>query len=373
MANDFFTKTGNPINNSSGSSSLMRAEFAAIEAAFDKQPALTANGNKLIQVNAAANALEVTTTPTLGTPVSGDATNLTNTIAPQTHAATSKTTPVDADEIPLSDSAAAYGLKKLTWANLKATLAAWINGGTLPGAFTTLTASGGVDKLTTASGVIDVSAATAPTSGQVLMASSDTLAVWQNPPAAPTVVALTSGASWTVPDGIVKVKATIVAGGGGGGRSSSVSYRGGGGGSGGVVIKVFTVTSGASISCSIGAGGAASAATTTAGSVGGNTTFNAITATGGTGGTTSSGTVAAGGAATGGDINIQGGVGYVHGASSGVGNSLGGSTPIGLGTGGYGANGGTQSPGVGYGYGGYGGPSGGPAQDGGNGIIILEY
>ena len=38
------------------------------------------------------------------------------------HAATSKATPVDADEIPLSDSAASWGLKKITWANLKATL-----------------------------------------------------------------------------------------------------------------------------------------------------------------------------------------------------------------------------------------------------------
>lgn len=36
--------------------------------------------------------------------------------------ATSKTTPVDADELPLADSAASFGLKKLTWANLKATL-----------------------------------------------------------------------------------------------------------------------------------------------------------------------------------------------------------------------------------------------------------
>lgn len=39
-----------------------------------------------------------------------------------THAATSKATPVDADEIPLVDSAASFGLKKLTWANLKATI-----------------------------------------------------------------------------------------------------------------------------------------------------------------------------------------------------------------------------------------------------------
>lgn len=42
-------------------------------------------------------------------------------IAPGTHAATSKTTPVDADELPIVDSAASNVLKKLTWANLKAT------------------------------------------------------------------------------------------------------------------------------------------------------------------------------------------------------------------------------------------------------------
>jgi hypothetical protein len=43
-------------------------------------------------------------------------------VAGDTHAATGKTTPVDADEIPLVDSAASFILKKLSWANLKATL-----------------------------------------------------------------------------------------------------------------------------------------------------------------------------------------------------------------------------------------------------------
>lgn len=47
-------------------------------------------------------------------------------VAAPTHAATSKATPVDADEIPLVDSAASFTLKRLTWANLKATLiASW--------------------------------------------------------------------------------------------------------------------------------------------------------------------------------------------------------------------------------------------------------
>jgi hypothetical protein len=42
-------------------------------------------------------------------------------LAADMHAASSKTPPIDADEIPLVDSAASWGLKKLTWANLKAT------------------------------------------------------------------------------------------------------------------------------------------------------------------------------------------------------------------------------------------------------------
>lgn len=44
------------------------------------------------------------------------------TTAEATHAAVSKVTPVDADELPLIDSAASWGLKRLTWANLKAAL-----------------------------------------------------------------------------------------------------------------------------------------------------------------------------------------------------------------------------------------------------------
>lgn len=44
-------------------------------------------------------------------------------VAAAIHAATGKTTPVDADELGLSDSEASWSLKKLTWANLKAAVA----------------------------------------------------------------------------------------------------------------------------------------------------------------------------------------------------------------------------------------------------------
>lgn len=45
----------------------------------------------------------------------------------QIHNAVSKATPVDADELPIADSAASFGLKKLTWANLKATVKAYFD------------------------------------------------------------------------------------------------------------------------------------------------------------------------------------------------------------------------------------------------------
>lgn len=44
------------------------------------------------------------------------------------HAAASKATPVDADELDLVDSAASWGLKKLTWANLKAAVKTYLDG-----------------------------------------------------------------------------------------------------------------------------------------------------------------------------------------------------------------------------------------------------
>lgn len=43
------------------------------------------------------------------------------------HGATGKTTPVDADEMGIADSGASFGLAKLTWANLKATLKSYFD------------------------------------------------------------------------------------------------------------------------------------------------------------------------------------------------------------------------------------------------------
>lgn len=91
--NDFYSDSGAPSTGSQGSSSTMRAEFAAIEAGFDKMPALTGNGSKIIAVNSGGSGLEAITTtgtgsgvratspalvtPLLGTPTSGVLTNCT--------------------------------------------------------------------------------------------------------------------------------------------------------------------------------------------------------------------------------------------------------------------------------------------------------
>ena len=67
---------------------------------------------------------------TAGTVAAGDDPRFVTTaadVASVIHGATSKTAPVDADEIPLADSAASFGLKKLTWANLKATVKSYFD------------------------------------------------------------------------------------------------------------------------------------------------------------------------------------------------------------------------------------------------------
>ena len=58
MTTEYYTKTGNPQSNSSGSSSLIRSEFTAIEAGFAKLPAMTGNAGELVVVNVAGIALD---------------------------------------------------------------------------------------------------------------------------------------------------------------------------------------------------------------------------------------------------------------------------------------------------------------------------
>ncbi len=105
---EYYDHTSYPATGAQGSSAALRAELDAVEAGFGKLPDLAGNGGKVVRINSGATAQEAVTQAVV--------------VAEATNGAASKATPVDADEIPLVDSAASNVLKKLTWANLKATL-----------------------------------------------------------------------------------------------------------------------------------------------------------------------------------------------------------------------------------------------------------
>lgn len=94
-------------------------------------------------------------------------------------------------------------------------------------------------------------------------------------------VIITSGTSWTVPNGVTQILVTLVPGGGAGGGANS-STGGGGGTCGEILTVLMAVTPGQIISLSIGAAGAGVSGN--AGGNGGTTTFNGISVNGGVGG-----------------------------------------------------------------------------------------
>jgi hypothetical protein len=71
MSNEFFTKSGVPATRGAGSSAAVRSEFALVEAAFDKLPALTGNRGKAVVVNSAETGLEAVNTIDTDAPVAG--------------------------------------------------------------------------------------------------------------------------------------------------------------------------------------------------------------------------------------------------------------------------------------------------------------
>lgn len=57
MSNEWYNSAGVPQTGASGASLDIRAELALIAAAFDKMPALSTNGSKILQVNSGGTAL----------------------------------------------------------------------------------------------------------------------------------------------------------------------------------------------------------------------------------------------------------------------------------------------------------------------------
>jgi len=125
-------------------------------AVFDTSPTFTTSINSGVSFTAFAGA---TTSLTLG------GTGATAVVAVPGTLEQSTTTGA------LTVAGGVYIAKKLTAAGAAATGALTVTGA--------VTATGGVDKLTSATGVVSVAGATAPTVGQVLMATSGTAATWQ--------------------------------------------------------------------------------------------------------------------------------------------------------------------------------------------------
>lgn len=201
----------------------------------------------------------------------------------------------------------------------------------------------------------------------------------------PGPTAFTSSGTYTVPNGVTKLR--VRAWGAGGGGGGNTTQGGGGGGGGGAYVEhIITVTPGQAVTVTRGAGGAGGSnssgtAAGNDGATGGSTTvagsgFTTITAPGGDGGggsvSSGQGDSGVGGIGSGGTVNMTGQAGqaglYISGAL-GMG-GMGGAAAAGGGGGG----GSTGLPGAGSspGGGGAGGGSNYAGGAGGNGMVVLE-
>ncbi|CNH98888.1 bacteriophage tail fiber protein [Yersinia frederiksenii] len=185
---------------------------------------------------------------------------------------------------------------------------------------------------------------------------------------------LTAGTfTFTVPDGVTRIRARVVGGGGGAGGSAAVK-SGGGGGAGGYSEDWITVTPGQVLTITVGANGAGGTAGNAGASGGSSSISGYLSASGGAYGDAGGGGTGAGGfggAGTGGSINTVGSDGTDGATTATVGSGIGGGSILG---------GSTRSGGTGRNSLSIGG--GGAAsytlasQNGGNGhagAVILEY
>ena len=181
--------------------------------------------------------------------------------------------------------------------------------------------------------------------------------------------------TFTVPAFVTKIKGRVAGAGAGGSGSNGTTVCGGGGGAGGYAEGIFTVTPGAVITITVGAGGAggASGANSTAG---GTSSIGALASATGGAATFTSGANGVGGGApgvgSGGAVNLSGGSGNDGSASSAAtGTGSGGASAFG---GGGRAGSGSGIAGLSPGSGGGGAySSAGSGAAGAAGIVIVEW
>ena len=187
----------------------------------------------------------------------------------------------------------------------------------------------------------------------------------------------TSNGTFTIPSGVTAVKMTIVGGGGAGAVGSNAcgpSFNGGSGAGGGAAIKFLTgLTSGNTLSVTIGAGGTSASGPGGSGGTSqvasGTQSITTVSASGGGGGIQTAAAAAVGGVGSNGDLNIggQGGMSVTSENSQ-----VGGSSIFGGGAGNP-ASAGTGVAGRPYGGGGSGGQNSPPGGAGAAGVVLFEY
>lgn len=182
----------------------------------------------------------------------------------------------------------------------------------------------------------------------------------------------TSSGTFTVPDGVTRIRVRVVGGGGGGGRGSGTNAAAGGG-AGGYAEGWYDVTPGSTYTVTVGAGGAGATSPGSGGSPGGTTSFGALlSATGGSGQSPLE-AGGSGGSGAGGQVNAGGGDGFdATGGATTMGGAGGNSVFGGGGRAGTAA--GTNGKAFGAGGGGsYGAGTPGNGGSGAAGICIVEW
>lgn len=164
----------------------------------------------------------------------------------------------------------------------------------------------------------------------------------------------TSSGTFTVPDGVTKIKATVVGGGGNGGNGIASSNAGAGGGGAGTAIGIYTVTPGSAVSITVGSATQASSFGSFCSAAGGSSASGLTPGSGGVGsggnlnlrGSGANSSVTTGFGGCGGNSSIGGGGnGGVSSGSAQAGGSYGGGGGGGSGTSGFTA-GGAGAPGI---------------------------